>query len=243
MENSVRKISKALLDLASVSDAVLYATPKAQNAIGSGKLDGTQKNLLDRIDGFRSIDQLLAMSGDLFAVHAALAKLMAAGLVTTDFKVTAGTEDSMENPPLPSVIAAPVPAAAPVAKVTARAPVQPPAAKITSAPLVTSTAPKIAPPPSAPSKLTLPREDDDEPVSELDNAKLLLLREAKFALGKGAEKLRTRIEACKSIEEIFDLIVKVQEHLASSGKADPDAFLDRLTTGLAAARKKSTLAN
>ena len=235
MENNVRKISKILLDLASVSDAVLYATPKAQNANISGKLDDTQKKLLERIDGFRSIDQLLAMSGDLFAVHAALARLMAAGLVATDFKVT---DESMG-----SIAASIAPAApAPVAKTPERAPAQPPAAKATPTPPVTPPSPKIAPSPSAPPNLAPPSEDDDEPLSELDNAKLLLLREAKFALGKGAEKLRTRIEACKSIEEIFDLIVKVQEHLASSGKADPDAFLDRLTTGLAAARKKSTLA-
>ena len=87
MENSVRKISKALLDLASMSDAVLHTTPKGQSALGNSKLDSAQKNLLERIDGFRSIDQVLAMSGDLFAVHAALGKLMALGLVTTDFKV------------------------------------------------------------------------------------------------------------------------------------------------------------
>ena len=76
-------------------------------------------------------------------------------------------------------------------------------------------------------------------MSEIDNAKMLLLQEAKLALGKGAEKLRPRIDACQSIDEIFDLIVKVQEHLTASGKGDPDMFLDRLTSGLAAARKKT----
>jgi len=63
--------------------------------------------------------------------------------------------------------------------------------------------------------------------------------EAKLALGGGAAKLRPRIEACASIEEIYDLIVKIQEHLATTGKSDPGEFLDRLSNDLAAARKKS----
>ena len=92
-------------------------------------------------------------------------------------------------------------------------------------------------------KIVAPRlPPESPPLSELDNAKQLLLEEAKLALGKGAEKLRTRIDACRSIEEIFDLIVKVQEHLTTSGKADPEIFLDRLTNGLAAARKKPSAA-
>ena len=221
MENSVRKISKALLDLASVSDAVLHATPKAQGALKSGKLEATQKNLLERIDGFRSIDQLLAMSGDLFGVHAALGTMMAAGLVTSDFKLDSGAEES--------VLAV---TAAPTTVMPAPARTLTPAAspKIATA----MPEPKVVPV----AKILAPRPPPESPpLSELDNAKQLLLEEAKLALGKGAEKLRTRIDACRSIEEIFDLIVKVQEHLTTSGKADPEIFLDRLTNGLAAARK------
>ena len=232
MENSVRKISKALLDLASVSDAVLHATPKAQSALKSGKLEPTQKNLLERIDGFRSIDQLLAMSGDLFGVHAALGKMMAAGLVTSDFKLGSGAEESVlavtAEPDAVMPAPALTPVAAPKIAVAVPEPKTVPVAKI-GAP----RSPPPAPPPAPP---------EAPPLSELDNAKQLLLEEAKLALGKGAEKLRTRIDACRSIEEIFDLIVKVQEHLTTSGKADPEIFLDRLTNGLAAARKKPSAA-
>lgn len=60
-----------------------------------------------------------------------------------------------------------------------------------------------------------------------------------MVLGNGAAKLKPRIEACNSIEDIYDLIVKFQEHLATTGKADPKVFLDRLTRGLAEARQKS----
>ena len=220
MEHSVPKISKALLDLASVSDAVLHATPKAQGALKNGKLEATQKNLLERIDGFRSIDQLLAMSGDLFGVHAALGKMMAAGLVTSDFKLGSDTEESVPVPATAPAAVTPVPTLKPAAS--------PKIAVAVPEPKMVSVA-KVAaprPPPESP------------PLSELDNAKRLLLEEAKMALGKGAEKLRTRIDACRSIEEIFDLIVKVQEHLTTTGKADPEIFLDRLTNGLAAARAK-----
>lgn len=223
MENSIRKISKALLDLASVSDAVLHMTPKGQSALGNAKLDGAQRSLLERIDGFRSIDQVLAMSGDLFAVHAALGKLMALGLVTTDFIVGEIAEDSTEP-----------------ARVAAPKPVPPPAPKLAASAPPAQSAPKaaVATPAARPFVVAAP-DSDLGPLSELDNAKLLLLQEAKLALGKGAEKLRPRIDACQSIEEIFDLIVKVQEHLTASGKGDPDMFLDRLTSGLAAARKKT----
>ncbi len=194
MKTSSHKISQTLLELASFSDTVLHVTPKARASMKSAKLDSTQRSLLERVDGFRSLEQLLAMSGDLIAVHAALGRLIAAGLVATD--LNAETEDA------PAVAAA-----APV-----------PAGKPKAAP----AAPAIAPP------------------SELENAKQLLMLEAKLALGKGAEKLRTRVEACRSIEEIYDLIVKVQEHLTETGKANPDVFLERLSSGLATARKKSS---
>ncbi len=232
MENSIRKISKALLDLASVSDAVLHITPKGQSALGNAKLDGAQRSLLERIDGFRSIDQVLAMSGDLFAVHGALGKLMALGLVTTDFNVGEIAEE------VPELARAAVVAAPTAARVAVPKPAPLPAPKLATtapAPKVIVAAPTAAAKPIA---VTVP-DSDLGPMSEIDNAKMLLLQEAKLALGKGAEKLRPRIDACQSIEEIFDLIVKVQEHLTASGKGDPDMFLDRLTSGLAAARKKT----
>ena len=187
MENTILRISKALLDVASASDVVLYATPKGSAALKGKKLENVERILLERIDGFRSIEQVLAMSGDLIGVHGALGKLMAAGYVTS------ATHHAVEA-------AVPV-EAAPVA-VPAEAHV---AAKVE--------------------------------VDELDNAKRVLIAEVQHALGAGAAKLRPRIEACRSIEDIYDLIVKVQEHLKTTGKADPDVFLDRLTAALAAARK------
>ncbi|MEO8101129.1 MAG: hypothetical protein ABI790_01295 [Betaproteobacteria bacterium] len=226
MENSVLKISRALLDLATFSDAVLHVTPKARAAQKSAKLDSTQLRLLERIDGFRSLEQLLAMSGDLIAVHAALGKLMSAGLVATDSLAEASVaapSHTVEPPvetkePSRALAATPAPA-----RTLAPVPAPSPARVRASAPL--------------PAPATMPEK---APVTELDEAKRLLLVEAKLALGKGAEKLRGRIESCDSIAEIFDLIVKVQEFLATSGKANPDVFIDRLTAGLVAARKKSS---
>ena len=190
MENSVPKISKALLDLASVSEALLYLTPKAHAALQGTKLDSAQRSLLERIDGFRSIEQVLAMSSDLIGVHGALGKLMASGYVTSE--------------PLH------------VAEAAAPVDVKP-----------------IAIAEGVKKSVTV------EP-GELETAKRLLLQEAKLALGAMAAKLRPRIESCRSIEEIYDLIVKVQQHLAATGKANPDVFLDRLTNGLATARRKSS---
>ena len=235
MENNVRKISKALLDLASVSDAVLHITSKGQAVLGNAKLDSAQRNLLERIDGFRSIDQVLAMSGDLFAVHAALGKLMALGLVTTDYKVSELAEVAAVEPVRAALVEAPVAARA-NAPVTNAKPT--PVAPKAPIPVATPKAAAAAPAGFARPIFIAAPDSDLGLLSELDNAKFLLLEEAKLALGKGAEKLRSRIEGCNSIEEIFDLIVKVQEHLNTSGKGDPELFLDRLTTGLAAARKK-----
>ena len=239
MENSVRKISKALLDLASVSDAVLHTTTKGQSALGNSTLDSAQRSLLGRIDGFRSIDQVLAMSGDLFAVHAALGKMMASGLITTDFKVGELAHEAAVEPTR-AAAAAPIAARASTPATVAKpAPSVAPSTSRMPAPVATPKAVVAAPTVVARSIVTVAPDSDLGPLSELENAKLLLLQEAKLALGKGAEKLRVRIDACQSIEEIFDLIVKVQEHLTASGKGDPAIFLDRLTTGLAAARKKT----
>lgn len=52
-------------DFADVSDVVLYSTLNAHAALNGAKLEGAQRSLLDRIDGFRSIEQMLAMYGDL----------------------------------------------------------------------------------------------------------------------------------------------------------------------------------
>ena len=209
MQSTVHKISKALLDLAGAADTVLHATPKARMALNGEKLDSTQRSLLERIDGFRSLEQLLAMSGDLIAVHAALGKLMAAGLVTPDSRAETDS-------------AAPATAA-------------PPAVENKVAP---PTPAKKVPSTTQENAKRLPKASS----SELDNAKHLVLLETRMALGKGAEKLRPRVEACRSIEEIFDLIVKVREYLTTTGMANPDVFLERLTTGLATARNKSPAA-
>ena len=240
MENSVRKISKALLDLATVSDAVLHTTTKGQSALGNSTLDSAQRSLLGRIDGFRSIDQVLAMSGDLFAVHAALGKMMASGLITTDFKVGELAHEAAVEPTRAAAAAAPIASRANAPATVAKpAPSVAPSTSRMPAPVATPKAVVAAPTVVARSIVTVTPDSDLGPLSELENAKLLLLQEAKLALGKGAEKLRVRIDACQSIEEIFDLIVKVQEHLTATGKGDPAIFLDRLTTGLAAARKKT----
>ncbi len=50
--------------------------------------------------------------------------------------------------------------------------------------------------------------------------------------GNKAPKVIEKVDACKSVEEIYDIIVKVQGLLAKTGKGDPDVFLDRLTNGL-----------
>jgi hypothetical protein len=191
MENSVFKISNALLDLARASDSVLCLTPSARAALEGVTLESAERSLLQRIDGLRSIEQVLAMSGDLAGVHGVLGKLMALGNIalapSTIANQAVGGVDLKHMPIAPSA--------------------DPPAAT--------------------------------EP-DELDHAKRLLLQETKHVLGVGASKLRPRIEACRSIEQIYDLIVKVQEHLTATGKADPGVFLDRLTSGLAAARNKSS---
>jgi len=263
MKKDTRSIGKALQDLAGVDDAVLYCSAKGLAALKAGKLDGANRTLMERIDGFRSIEQLLAMSGDLTSVHGVLGKLMAAGLVES---ISADDDDDFpvaeEAPPAPAP-APPKPVETPKPK-AAEAPKAKPAEAAKPAPVAaakpmpeTATKPKPveaakpkpaetappakpkaaetkpAPPPPAP-------KPEEEELDELANAKLLLQQESEQFLGASAEKLRERIADVRSIEEIYDLIVKIRAHVArKTGDADSDKFLDQLIAGLAGARKKS----
>ena len=70
----------------------------------------------------------------------------------------------------------------------------------------------------------VPVVEEPEPVelSELDRAKQLLLHEAKNFLGPKAEKLRARIDSSQSIEQLYDLIVKIREKIMMSDEGDSD---------------------
>ncbi len=244
MKRSTAAICQAMLDIASVDDTVLYATPAATAALKAGKLDNARRILLERIDGFRSLEQVLAMSGDLTSVHRLLGDLMQTGLVKT---AGAEEEDDWEETPPPTPAPAPVPPPKPAAKpapaeAKKAAPAEPKKAaapdKKKAAP---PTAAPVVPAPPAPAATLAPEaeESEEEEPSELDNAKRLLLQECRHFLGPAAEKLRTRIEDSQSIEEIFDLIVKIREHVAKKfSEADSDEFLEQLIKGLSAARKK-----
>lgn len=217
MDNSVSKISKALLDLSRVADEVLYPTGKCSAAANDKELGHGQRNLLERIDGFRSLEQVLAMSGDVIGVHAALGKLLAMGYVTCDPSLVNAQPAA---PAIPAPPAKPQKAAAPAA--AQRAPAQPvvvPAKSTAGTPAKTLASPPVN--------------------AEVESAKRLLLLEAKMVLGAGAAKLAPRVQACTSIEQVYDLIVKFQQHLAQTGKADPDVFLERLSKGLATVRSRA----
>jgi len=240
MDNSPHNISKALLDLASVSETVLTATAKGRAVLKDPKLEFGHRTLLERVDGFRSIEQLLSMSGDIIGMHAVLGKLLATGCVATESGAVVGPSvvPIAEKRP---VAASAKTAAPPVAPVKAPAPVPPKASAHTAIPPRAVSRPMPAKPALVPAAVPAPasaRATGPAHVpTELDNAKRLLFQEAKAVLGNGAAKLKPRIDACNSIEDIYDLIVKFQEHLAATGKADPSVFLDRLTRGLAAARQ------
>lgn len=232
MENSTLNISKALLDMARVADDVLYLTRKGSSATGDKELSHGQRNLLERIDGFRSLEQVLAMSGDVIGVHAALGKLLAAGYVTCDpAQVNAKPAAPVAAPapvkPLKTATTAPVPAATPAPKLA----VEPAKA---APPRMAA----VAVPPAKPATPTT-RPATSPANAEVENAKRLLLLEAKMVLGEGVAKLAPRIHACTSVEQVFDLIVKFQQHLAQTGKADPDVFIERLSKGLATVRSRT----
>lgn len=244
MEPSVLKINKALLDLASVAEVVLFLTPKAHEGVKNTKLVLAERTLLERIDGFRSIEQLLSISGDIVGVHATLGKLMAAGFVTSELRPTPAVVAPVPQKSIPPRTPA---KAAPIS--TTKLPAGKPSIAVATPPAATARAPltqratgvptlpqRPAPVPTA-RATPAPRTVPAPPPSELDTAKRLLAAEAKLLFGDAAAKLHPRIEACHSIEDIFDLIVKFQQYLAANGKVNPDVFLDRLTQALAAARK------
>lgn len=249
---SVTKISKALLEMSRITDEVLYPTNSGLTSLAGNKLDLGPRRLLERIDGFRSIDQILAMSGDVVNVHAALGKLLAMGFISPDHDGVATASEVEAAPPLPLVekprVAAPArPVAAPASTSTrptvAPAPTAMPAAAapIAYAPkgIQASTRPIAT---AAPVTTTLVSATPDIAVkkillSELDVAKRLLTLEAQHLMGNSAARMQPRIEACRSIAEIYDLIVKFRRHLSRTGTANPDVFLDRLTRGLETARK------
>lgn len=218
MEHNLAKISKTLLDMSRFADVVLYTTAKGRASSSAKGFDVAQRSLIERIDGFRSMEQILAISGDLISVHAALGKLIALGFVTTDEVASRAPAPVATKPsgkeatrPIQKVPKSTAASAKPVAKA------QPP--DNTNGPLTAS-----APLPAG--------------ATELDRAKHLLLTESRLVLGAdAATRMRPRVLACKSIEEIYDLIVKVQQHLAKGGKVNPDVFIERLSKGLATARK------
>lgn len=232
MEPTVHKINKALLDLASVAEVVLFLTPNAQEGLKNPKLTLAEKTLLERIDGFRSIEQLLSISGDIVGVHATLGKLMAAGYVSSELTQAPAVAAPVVQKSIPARTPA-KPAPMPAAKPTAGTP--PPAGAARSAVPPRTTAAPAQMPTTRPT--VAPRTAAVPPPSEIDTAKRLLAVEAKLLFGDAAAKLHPRIEACHSIEDIYDLIVKFQQYLAANGKVNPDVFLDRLTQALAAARK------
>jgi hypothetical protein len=230
MENSVSKISKALLDLSQVADAVLYPTRKGNSAVGSKELDHSQRCLLERIDGFRSLEQVLSMSGDVVGVHAAMGKLLALGFVTSDPALINVQPAALAKVERTERLEKAEKASAPVVATKAAAPVPP--KPVVKAPAANANVSVAAPSTTTPAAA----------ASEIESAKRLLLLEAKMALGAGAAKLTPRVQACTTIEEVYDLIVKFQQHLAKTGKADPDVFLERLSKGLASVRNRPVAA-
>ena len=62
-------------------------------------------------------------------------------------------------------------------------------------------------------------------------------------MGAGADRVQPRIEACTSIGDIYDLIMKLQRHLSSKGNTAPNVSLDRLIRGLEAARKPQPMSS
>ena len=259
---SVTNISRALLEMSRIADQMLHPTNAGLTAMAGTKLALGPRRLLERIDGFRSIDQILSMSGDVVNVHAALGKLLAMGLVTPDPHAVAAVPEVEAAPPPPAVekprAAAVARQATAPAQAVARAVTPPPTPtrpKITPAPtaMPTAAAPIAYAPkgiqvltrpiaPAAPVTTTLVSATPDIAVkkillNELDVAKRLLTLEAQHLMGNSAARMQPRIEACRSIAEIYDLIVKFRRHLSRTGTANPDVFLDRLTRGLETARK------
>ncbi len=246
MDPGTAKICKALLDVARVAECELHQTDKGRRALAEKLLDGDDFNLLERIDGVRSVEHLLAISDDVVNVHSVLGKLIAAGFAAASPNAVI-SEPVAEAPPVAAATAPPEPAPAPKPEPPAEAPK---AAKPAAAPDVPLSAEPPAPAvkPAKPetkaavpaaAKTTSAPTREPAAVDEVSIAKRLLSIEAKHLFGTSAARLLPKIEACKTIEEIYDIIVKFQEHLAKTGKVDPDVFLDRLTKGLAEAKKRA----
>ncbi len=211
---SIAKISKALLDMSRFDDEVLHITDLGARALAGAKLEPAQKCLMQRIDGFRSMEQLFSLSGDIVGVHGVLGKLLVTGYVAPD-------RNSVHSDP----IVAPARFAPPVVE-------KPRAA--------TAAAPPVAQPSRA---ATAAMPQPKGAISELDAAKRLLALEARHLMGAAADRMQPRIEACTSIADIYDLIVKLQRHLSSKSNAEPNESLDRLIRGLEAARKSQPMSS
>ena len=209
---SIAQISKALLDMSRFDDEVLHITDLGFRALANAKLEPGQKCLMERIDGFRSMDQLFALSGDIIGVHGVLGKLLMTGYIAPD-------RNSVHNDP---VVAPTWPAPPVVGRPRA----------------VTTAMPPVASPSRA---ATTARPQPKDAISELEAAKRLLALEARHLMGAGADRMQPRIEACISIADIYDLIVKLQRHLNNKGNTAPNASLDRLIRGLEAARKSQPM--
>lgn len=219
MDPSTAKICKALLDVARVAEVELHQTDKGRRALSEKLLDGDDFNLLERIDGVRSVEHLIAISDDVVNVHSVLGKLIAAGFAAAAPGVVV-VEAVVEAAPALPVLSE--------SKVSMVVPLPTPAPEVV---------PTVAP--IAAARATSTALVSPAPIDEVSIAKRLLSIEAKHLFGTSAARLMPKIDACKSIEEIYDIIVKFQEHLARTGKVDPDIFLDRLTKGLAEAKKRA----
>lgn len=203
---SIAKISKALLDMSRFDDEVLHVTDLGSMALAGKTLEPAQRYLMERIDGFRSLDQIFALSGNIVGVHGVIGKLLVTGYLAPE-----------QSAARPQPAIAPASAATPVVEKAG-------AVSVPAAPGPSRAATATMSPPKA-------------AISELDAAKRLLALEVRHLMSADAYRMQPRIEACKSISEIYALIVKLQRHLSGTGNATPNVALDRLVRGLEAARK------
>ena len=210
---SIAKISRALLEMSRFDDEVLHITDMGVRALAGANLEPAQKCLMERVDGFRSMDQLFALSGDIVGVHGVLGKLLVAGYIAPDRNSLHNEPAAAQSRPAPAVI-------------------EKPFAATTAAPAA-----------SASRAATATNPDAKGAISELDAAKRLLALEARRLMGAGADRVQPRIEACTSIGDIYDLIMKLQRHLSSKGNTAPNVSLDRLIRGLEAARKPQPMSS
>ena len=209
---SFAKISKALLEMSRFDDEVLHVTDLGNRALAAEKLGPAQTRLLERIDGFRSMEQLFSLSGDIVGVHGVLGNLLVFGYVAPDRSSVHGGSGEVQARPEP----------APLAKMHIATGAVPPVSSQSRAATAAPPEPKGA-------------------TCELDTAKHLLSLEVQRLMAVGADRMLPRIEACKSIADVYDLIVKLHRHLSRRGGDKSMKSLDRLISGLEAARKSRTL--